>query len=59
MIFNIKEDELWNYVRIVKMKYEISELTELITNFVCEENIDIERERMEEMHLLSSWQAQK
>lgn len=43
MIFNIVEDEMWNYVGTVKMKYEISELSELITNFVYEENTETEK----------------
>lgn len=43
MIFNIMENEMWSYVGTVKMKYEISELFELITNFVYEENIETER----------------
>lgn len=43
MIFNIIEDEMWSYVGTVKMKYEISELSELITNFVYEENTETER----------------
>jgi len=37
------EDEMWNYVGAVTMKYEISELSELITNFVYEENTETER----------------
>lgn len=34
---------MWNYVGTVKMKYEISELFELITNFVYEENTETEK----------------
>lgn len=44
MTFNIVEDKVWDFVRTVKMKYEISELAELITNFVCEENRHRKRE---------------
>lgn len=43
VIFNIVEDEMWNYVGTVKMKYEILELSELITNFVYEENTETEK----------------
>lgn len=45
---------MWNYA---KMKYEISELVGLITNFISEENTEIERKSGRDVFIiiLAGW----